>query len=63
MHPSHDRLTLQSLLSDPLTQLVMLSDNITAADVANAFAAAQTGARLAGRCRREGKCPGAAYDA
>jgi hypothetical protein len=36
-----DRLTLESLLADPLTQLVMRSDNITVADTARAFLEAQ----------------------
>jgi hypothetical protein len=43
MAPHQDRLTLDALLSDPLTQLVMRSDGITPADVAEAFAIAQTG--------------------
>jgi hypothetical protein len=38
-----DRLTLDSLLSDPLTQLVMRSDNLTPADVARAFHEAKAG--------------------
>jgi hypothetical protein len=43
MYPVDDRLTLESLLSDPLTQLVMRSDNLTPADVARAFDEARTG--------------------
>ncbi len=43
MKPSQDRLTLESLLSDPLTQLVMRSDKLTQADVREAFAQAQAG--------------------
>jgi hypothetical protein len=43
MAPPQDRLTLDALLSDPLTQLVMRSDGITARDVAEAFAMAQAG--------------------
>ena len=43
MAPHHDRLTLDALLSDPLTQLVMRSDGITTVDVAQAFAMARTG--------------------
>jgi len=43
MNPSPDRLTLDVLLSDPLTQLVMRSDKITPADVAQAFAEAEVG--------------------
>jgi hypothetical protein len=38
-----DRLTLESLLSDPLTQLVMRADRITAADTQAAFLHAQAG--------------------
>lgn len=45
MYPVDDRLTLDSLLSDPLTQLVMRSDNLTAADVVRAFDEARTGLR------------------
>jgi hypothetical protein len=36
-----ENLTLEELLSDPLTQLVMRSDNITVADTARAFAEAR----------------------
>ncbi len=43
MAPYQDRLTLDALLSDPLTQLVMQSDGITSSDVAQAFAIARTG--------------------
>jgi hypothetical protein len=43
MAPHHDRLTLDALLSDPLTQLVMRSDGITPVHVAQAFAMARTG--------------------
>lgn len=43
MYPVDDRLTLESLLSDPLTQLVMRSDKLTPDDVARAFAEARTG--------------------
>jgi hypothetical protein len=43
MKPSQDRLTLDGLLSDPLTQLVMRSDKLTPADVREAFAQAQAG--------------------
>jgi len=43
MCPVDDRLTLESLLSDPMTQLVMRSDNLTPADVVRAFAEARTG--------------------
>ncbi len=43
-----DRLTLDTLLADPLTQMVMRSDNITAADVAHAFATARIGLSLGG---------------
>jgi hypothetical protein len=39
---SQDRLSLDALLADPLTQAVMRSDNITAAEVEKAF----TDARL-----------------
>jgi hypothetical protein len=43
MYPVDDRLTLESLLSDPLTQLVMRSDNLTSADVVRAFQEARAG--------------------
>jgi len=43
MAPTQDRLTLEALLADPLTQLVMRSDGITSADVAQAFAMARGG--------------------
>ncbi len=43
MAPTQDRLTLDALLTDPLTQLVMRSDGITSEDVARAFAIAQRG--------------------
>ncbi len=43
MYPVDDRLTLAALLSDPLTQLVMRSDNLTQADVARAFDEARRG--------------------
>ena len=41
MAPHHDQLTLDALLADPLTQLVMRSDGITTAEVAAAFATAR----------------------
>jgi len=47
MQPGQHRLTLEALLSDPLTQLVMRSDNITPADVEQAFAMAESGLRTA----------------
>ncbi len=50
MFPTQDRLTLDALLSDPLTQLVMRSDNLTPADMAQAFREAQGGLS---RARRE----------
>ena len=40
---NQDRLTLESLLADPLTQLVMRSDKITPAEVEAAFEMARTG--------------------
>ncbi len=43
MKPRQDRMTLDALLSDPLTQLVMRSDKVTQADVREAFAQAQAG--------------------
>jgi hypothetical protein len=43
MKLNQDCLTLDGLLSDPLTQLVMRSDKLTAADVRAAFAQAQAG--------------------
>ncbi len=43
MAPTQDRLTLDALLTDPLTMLVMQSDGITSADVAQAFAMARHG--------------------
>jgi hypothetical protein len=43
MYPVDDRLTLESLLSDPMTQLVMRSDNLTPADVVRAFDQARSG--------------------
>lgn len=43
MAPTQDRLTLDSLLTDPLTMLVMQSDGITSDDVAQAFAMARHG--------------------
>ncbi len=41
MAPTQDRLTLDALLTDPLTLLVMQSDGITSDDVAQAFAMAR----------------------
>jgi len=46
MFVNQDRLTLDALLADPLTQLVMRSDNLTPADVAAAFQEASTGLSL-----------------
>jgi hypothetical protein len=43
MAPYQDRLTLDALLADPLTQLVMQSDGITSVDVAMAFETARSG--------------------
>ncbi len=43
MAPNQDRLTLDALLTDPLTMLVMQSDGITSDDVAQAFAMARNG--------------------
>jgi hypothetical protein len=43
MFVNRDRLTLDALLSDPLTQLVMRSDNLTREDVAQAFDEARAG--------------------
>ncbi len=43
MMPIKDRLTLDALLADPLTQLVMRSDKLTPADVAQAFDEARAG--------------------
>ncbi len=43
MQPTEDRLTLEELLADPLTRLVMRSDNVTVAETARAFAAAEMG--------------------
>jgi len=43
MAPTQDRLTLDALLTDPLTMLVMQSDGITSDDVAQAFAMARHG--------------------
>jgi hypothetical protein len=45
MFLNQDRLTLDALLSDPLTQLVMRSDNLTREDVAQAFDEARAGLR------------------
>jgi hypothetical protein len=57
MAPYQDRLTLDALLSDPLTQLVMRSDGITSADVAQAFAMARVGlAEQPQPARRLGLC-------
>jgi len=59
MFPSQDRLTLDALLSDPLTQLVMRSDHLTPADVAQAFEQARCGlarARGAGSASRRAAC-------
>jgi hypothetical protein len=52
MFPDPDRLTLASLLADPLTQLVMKSDNISPTDVTRAFAAAQAGLETTPRSQR-----------
>jgi|GEM_PF-6241218 len=41
MRTLEENLTFEELLSDPLTQLVMRSDNITVADTARAFAEAR----------------------
>jgi hypothetical protein len=38
-----DRLTLEDLLSDPLTRLVMRADKVTVDETARAFAAARRG--------------------
>jgi len=43
MFPFGDKLTLDALLSDPLTRLVMRSDNLTPEDVARAFDEARSG--------------------
>jgi hypothetical protein len=43
MFPPQDRLTLDALLSDPLTRLVMQSDNLTPEDMAQAFDEARSG--------------------
>jgi hypothetical protein len=43
MQPTEDRLTLEELLADPLTRLLMRSDNVTVAETARAFAAAGMG--------------------
>ncbi len=57
MAPTQDRLTLDALLSDPLTQLVMRSDGITSSDVARAFAIARTGlSEQPAPARRFGLC-------
>ena len=57
MAPTPDRLTLDALLADPLTQLVMRSDGITPSDVAQAFAMARSGmAEQPAPARRLGLC-------
>ncbi len=43
MFPPQDTLTLDALLADPLTRLVMRSDNLTPEDVAQAFDQARAG--------------------
>jgi hypothetical protein len=43
MIPPQDTLTLDALLSDPLTRLVMRSDNVTPEDMAKAFDEARSG--------------------
>jgi len=43
MFPPQDKLTLAALLSDPLTRLVMRSDNVTPEDMAQAFDQARSG--------------------
>jgi len=56
MAPTQDRLTLDALLSDPLTQLVMRSDGITSDDVAQAFAMARNGRPVAMVPKRNTLC-------
>jgi hypothetical protein len=46
MRAREENLTLEDLLSDPLTRLVMQSDNITVADTAKAFAEARMALEL-----------------
>jgi hypothetical protein len=50
--PWHDELTLETLLADPLTRLVMRSDNITVDETARAFR--EAGQALAALDRESG---------
>ncbi len=56
MAPNQDRLTLDALLTDPLTLLVMQSDGITSDDVAQAFAMARNGLAVVAVPKRSGFC-------
>lgn len=41
-----ENFTLEELIRDPMTQLVMRSDNVSAADMLDAFAQARTGGKV-----------------